>query len=335
MVNFIKTSSLIIILLFFPISFYFISINCNENNSLIENIDIDIYPIDVYNENWRIIIRIFCWKEIINVNWSEINRNGNIFYTNVIIEFGNRIAKDIGEVYSKAFCTGYYYEIKNIEEGNYTFILYINGKEYPDSIEHFTVKKEIEPYIVPFAIIYCEGEKWFAKVVLRSNMILEGIHWGDLEKDEYSFKINITIDKWTGTPKEYCAYESEEHIYDLGILKEGEYDFDIYINGEYSIASPNFEVKSRTSTIVTSSKLNEVAYTTSISSKIETTQTFEITSIILIPSTSSIAPTSIQKSIEKIKKEGIESWIIPLSLFIIVIIFTFFLYYILFKRKRI
>ena len=323
MINFIKFSSLIIIFLFFIISFYFniISINCNENNSLIENIDIDIYPIDVYKENWRIIIRIFCWKEIINANWSEINRNGNIFYTNVIIEFGNRIAKDIGEVYSKAFCTGYYYEITNLEEGNYTFILYINGKEYPDSIEYFTVEKEIKPYIIPLAIIYCEGEKWFAKIILRSNMILEGIHWGDIEKTEYGFKINITIDKWTGTPKEYCAYESEEHIYDLGILKEGEYDFDIYINGEYSIASPNFEVKNRTSTMITS--------------ETKATQTFEVTSSTLIPPTSSIVSTSIQKSIEKTKKEGIEQWIIPLSLFIIMIIATFFLYYILFRRKGI
>ncbi|MEM3407402.1 MAG: hypothetical protein QXY18_02090 [Nitrososphaerota archaeon] len=331
MIKYIKLPSLFIILLLFPISFYFniISINCNsEDNFPIEDIDIDIYPIDVYKENWRIIIRIFCWKEIINANWSEINRNGSILYANVIIKFGDRIAKSIEEVYSKAFCTGYLYEITNLEEGNYTFILYINGKEYPDSIEHFTVKKEIEIYVVPLAIIYFEEGRWIAKVTLRSNMITKGIHWGDLEKTKYGFKINITVEKWTGTPKEYCAYESEEHIYDLGILPEGEYDFDIYINGEYSIASPTFEVRPITDTIITFDVFTEATYTTSLIT--ETIQTSEVTSTIHASSkTSSIIPTLI---IEETKKGEVELWSISLLAFLI----SFFVsLYIFLKRRKI
>jgi hypothetical protein len=59
MVNFIKTSSLIMILLFFPISFYFniIPINCDSENNLHIEMSIDIYPdknftkwyVEIYN----------------------------------------------------------------------------------------------------------------------------------------------------------------------------------------------------------------------------------------------------------------------------------------------
>ena len=170
---FIKLLSSIIILLFF-ISFYFniILINCNENDSKILDVNIEIYP-DVYS-GWYAEILIRTIPNVTNIYSSHLNRNGNIFYLNVTIEFGENV-EDIRmnsawycyiENNSLELCKCYdlYFIEKGkysfLKEGNYSFILNINDKQY---IKNFTInRKEIPPIVKSFPYFFMnfyENEK--------------------------------------------------------------------------------------------------------------------------------------------------------------------------------
>ncbi|MFH7860318.1 MAG: hypothetical protein QXR03_04915 [Candidatus Aenigmatarchaeota archaeon] len=123
-----------IILLFFPISFYFniIPINCNSENNLQVKINIEIYSEGYGNSTkwYADIPNLFLRRNnesvvIEEIDWKEINRNGNIFYVDIQIKkFRNRIPYEIVLPKSNT------YELGFLEDGDYTFIVYVNGKLY-------------------------------------------------------------------------------------------------------------------------------------------------------------------------------------------------------------
>ncbi|MEM2265140.1 MAG: hypothetical protein QXX03_08160, partial [Nitrososphaerota archaeon] len=105
MINFTKLSSLMIIILFFPISFYFniISINYNLENNLQVNLSINIYSEGYGNfTKWYIAINnLFLERNneplvIEDIDWGKVNRNGNIFYVDIKIKkYRDRIPYEI------------------------------------------------------------------------------------------------------------------------------------------------------------------------------------------------------------------------------------------------
>jgi hypothetical protein len=354
MVNFIKISSLIIILLFFPISFYFniIPINCNENQKLIKDsiksIYVSIYPEEDYSK-WYAFIEIYLKENAaphIDIDWGEVNRNGNIFYVNISMKFINETLEfpviNRVNVYGLGF----------LEKGNYTFKLYINNELY--KTENFIIEKT-EPtlYYIVTPWIEWNGEEWIARVALDANMVPKGIHWGDVIKTKDGFMINIIVEEWTGNISKY-SYRYGEHNYSLGILEEGEYWFYVYVNGVIDTFVP-FEVSRILTTFTEIWSTATTTYTfigtyslfnTTIVYTVIVTDTYEkgkdITTYITIKVKEKSATTAITtetlttKTIEtKIKEKFEIENFIPLSLFIIVIMITILLYYFLFKRREI
>ncbi|MEM2526015.1 MAG: hypothetical protein QXI49_07495, partial [Candidatus Methanomethylicaceae archaeon] len=181
---FIKLPSFFIILLLsFPISFYFniIPINCNsENDSKILNAEIKIHP-DV-NVGWYAEIIIYTIPNVTSIHSSDLNRKGNIFYLNVSIEFGEKTGNieyspwyHYAENNSLELCRCYdlflfeggkYYYLR---EGNYSFILNVNNKTY---IKNFTINRENTPPIIEsFPYLFWNGEEWILRIEVCSNLI--------------------------------------------------------------------------------------------------------------------------------------------------------------------
>jgi hypothetical protein len=341
-----------IILLFFPISFYFniIQINCNENNSSIKSIYVSIYPEEDYSK-WYAFIEIYLEENAaphIDIDWGEVNRNGNIFYVNISMKFISKTLEfaPINRIHV--------YDLGFLEKGNYTFILYINSKLY--KTENFIVERT-EPmlYFSATPYIIWNGEEWIARVALDANMVPKGIHWGDVIKTKDGFMINIIVEEWTGNISKY-SYRYGEHNYSLGILPEGSYWFYVYVNGVIDTFVP-FDVSRILMTFTEIWSTVTTTYTfigtyslfnTTIVYTVIVTDTHregkDITTYITIKvkeksatitkllTTETLTTKTIEASKEKF---NIEQYTIPLSLFIIVIMITFLLYYILFKRKEI
>jgi hypothetical protein len=352
MVNFIKISSLIIILLFFPISFYFniIPINCDSENNLHVEMSIDIYPEGYGNSTkwYAEIYNLFLENNseplvIEDIDWGELNRNGNIFYVNILIKkFRNREKNEV--VWEKWNI----YELGILEEGNYSFIVYVNDKLY--ETKEFRAYREIKlglQYDFSPWLIW-NGEEWIASFKICSNMIPKGIHWGPLIRYKDEFLIDIDIDEWTGTPTEYLTVY-EERNYSLGILEEGNYTFYVYVNNNFNNLSifsisrtfityvPTIYTTTETCTIPdiisSNGKYYEIERTVT-ETRIETQKL--ITTTIKVKEKTTTTKPLITKTIEtKIKEKFEIENFIPLSLFIIVIMITILLYYILFKRREI
>ncbi|MDZ7375658.1 MAG: hypothetical protein ONB13_03460, partial [candidate division KSB1 bacterium] len=74
------------------------------------------------------------------------------------------------------------YYLGVLEDGNYTFIVYVNGKQYHDSIQEFIVESKIGLNFLAYPYIEWNGKEWIAKIALYSNMVPKGIRWGNIEK---------------------------------------------------------------------------------------------------------------------------------------------------------
>ncbi|MEM1575747.1 MAG: hypothetical protein QW755_06445 [Nitrososphaerota archaeon] len=385
MLKYIKIPSFFIILLFF-ISFYFniIPINCIENDSKILDVNIEIHP-DVYS-GWYACITILTVPNVTSIHSSRLYREGNTFYLNVTIEFGENVNVENFRIISEWHCyteddssklyncydlylfeNGKYYYLK---EGNYSFILNVNNKTY---IKNFTINRENTPPLVrTYPYLFWNGEEWILEVTLHSNLIPKEIFCLDpiLIEDKKIFEILIGIEEWEDEIPERTVIK--EYNFSLGILPEGEYWFHVYVNGKLNTFVP-YEVSrilttkawstvtdistyTKTysfsyTTITTTYTITEVyeeAYTTYTSIKVkESSEIGEPKTIMIIGKTTIILGTkTIQKSqtstktIQALKEipKGefkIEQFTIPTSLFIIVIMITFLLYYILFKRREI
>ncbi|MEM3420273.1 MAG: hypothetical protein QW806_08670 [Nitrososphaerota archaeon] len=382
MLKYIKSPSLFIILLFF-ISFYFniILINCIENDSKILNVEIKIHP-DV-NVGWYAEIIIHTIPNVTSIHSSRLYREGNIFYLNVSIEFGEKIGNiedspwyHYTENNSLELCRCYdlflfeggkYYYLK---EGEYSFILNVNNKTY---IKNFTINRENTPPIIEtFPYLFWNGEEWILKIEVCSNLIPKKIFCLDpiLIEDKKIFEILIGIEEWEDEIPERTVIK--EYNYSLGILPEGSYWFYIYVNGEFD-TSVLYDISRTFTTYVpttytttetyTFEYLNEtITETKTLSSKLITTtikvkESSEIgepktvmiigkTTIILGTKTNQKSQTlkettKTNQTFKETKKEipkeefKIEQYTIPIFLFIIVIMITFLLYYILFKRREI
>ena len=234
MIKFIKYSSLMIILLFFPISFYFniIPINCDFENNLHVKMSITIYPDENYTRWCVYVFDLFLESNnepliIEDIDWGEVNRNGNTFYINISIrEFRSRTKNGIVPILGESN----EYDLGPLESGNYTFIVYVNKEQY--CIKEFFIK-EIKPipYYVAIPHIKWNGEEWVARVELVSKMVPKGIHLGPLLRTKDGFEINITVEEWSKSPILKKFHEFGEYHYSLGILPEGKYWFCVYING--------------------------------------------------------------------------------------------------------
>ncbi|MEM3509177.1 MAG: hypothetical protein QXN52_07780 [Nitrososphaerota archaeon] len=400
MINFTKLSSLTIIILFFPISFYFniIPINCNSENNLQVDLSINIYSEGYGNSTkwYADIFYLFLRRNnetlvIEEIDWGEINRNGNVFYIDIQIKkFRNRNLNEI--VLPKS----YTYELGILEDGNYTFIVYVNGEKC--YTQEFTAYREIKlglQYNFGPALIW-NGEEWVAIFKIRSNMIPKGIRWGPLIRTKGGFLINIEIDEWVGTPTEYFNVYDERN-YSLGILPEGNCWFYVYVNDNFHSLSV-FDISNVITISTIKRHITTETYTITYTLEVYCNTTFidEVTTYLgleIINGTttyvtkirifkaftySSIGTTLIEKVYTATYEEGyietylstinvkktktailseetiktiqasqtsikenpkgefeIEQFIIPMSLFIIVIMITFLLYYILFKRREI
>ncbi|MEM2927746.1 MAG: hypothetical protein QXP60_02085 [Nitrososphaerota archaeon] len=399
MINFTKLSSLTIIILFFPISFYFniIPINCNSENNLQVNLSINIFPEGYGNSTkwYADIFYLFLRRNnetlvIEEIDWGEINRNGNVFYIDIQIKkYRNRNLNEI--VLPKS----YTYELGILEDGNYTFIVYVNGEKC--YTQEFTAYREIKlglQYNFGPALIW-NGEEWVAIFKIRSNMIPKGIRWGPLIRTKSGFLINIEIDEWVGTPTEYFNVYDERN-YSLGILPEGNCWFYVYVNDNFhslsvfdisnviTISTIKRHITTETYTITytlevycNTTFIDEVTTylgleiingTTTYVTKIRTFRAFTYSSIgttliekvytatyeeeyietylstINVKKTKTAIPSETTKTIQTFKETKkeipkeefkIEQFTIPISLFIIVIMITISLYYILFKRREI
>jgi len=125
LINFIKLSSLIIILLFFPIS---ININSNLNiSSKVPEISQAIILPTLEEDGLYAIATIFTQWNVTNIDWGNVKRNENAFLMNVKIEFGERI---YSELQFKAIRLEHKYKIGDIDIGEYSLKLYINGYDY-------------------------------------------------------------------------------------------------------------------------------------------------------------------------------------------------------------
>ncbi|MEM2743978.1 MAG: hypothetical protein QXX97_02650, partial [Nitrososphaerota archaeon] len=284
-----------------------------------------------------------------DIDWDKVNRNGNIFYVDIKIKkYRDRIPYEIVLPQSNT------YELGFLEKGNYTFIVYVNGKLY-STREFIGGKIELTLDAGAYPLIIWNGEEWIARVKLCSNRVPKGIHWGEIEKTEDGFEINVIVEEWVGPISEHC-YKYGEYNYSLGILPEGVYWFHSYINGSFGISTifkvsriltTFIETYSTVTNIFTLTEAYAFSYTTFTTTKTVTDIHREgqiITTYITIKvkekseETNSLT-TKITKTIQtsEIKKEEfkIEQFTIPIFLFIIVIMIIVSLYYILFKRREI
>jgi hypothetical protein len=390
LINFIKLSSLIIILLFFPIS---ININSNLNiSSKVPEISQAIILPTLEEDGLYAIATIFTQWNVTNIDWGNVKRNENAFLMNVKIEFGERI---YSELEFKAIRLEHKYKIGDIDIGEYSLKLYINGYDYgiinftinppPIPYEEFKELSEIERNYLK-AENFWSGKEWIMEVSLFLNFAPQKIDWGevryigkdyikigDCEKTIYIKGINITLNgKWLKV-KDIEVWYPYKHNYTLGLLPKGQISIEITINNFQDISlSYNFDSEFYIRTI-TSRYTATLTYIITGNGKTETlklpyedfkeetivstitifatykeetseiiespTSTFETTILKESPETT-ILETRTTKTIQtfkEIEKEEfkIEQYNIPIFLFIIVIIVTLFLYYILFKRREI
>jgi len=382
-INFIKLSSLIIILLFFPIS---ININSNLNiSSKVPEISQAIILPTLEEDGLYAIATIFTQWNITNIDWGNIKRNENVFLVNIKIDFGERVYSGLE---FKAIKLEHKYKIGDIDIGEYSLELYINEYDYgminftinppPIPYEEFKELSEIERNYLK-AENFWNGKEWIMEVSLFLNFAPQKIDWGearyigkdyikigDYEKTIYIKEINITLNgKWLKI-KDIEVWYPYEHNYTLGLLPKGQISINIMINNFQDISlSYNFDsefyirtITSRyTATltyIITGNGRTETlelpyeefteetivstitifaTYEEETSEIIEsTTSTFETTILEVSPETT-VLETRTTKTIQTFKE--IEQYNIPIFLFIIVIIVTLFLYYILFKRREI
>ena len=382
-INFIKLSSLIIILLFFPIS---ININSNLNiSSKVPEISQAIILPTLEEDGLYAIATIFTQWNITNIDWGNIKRNENVFLVNIKIDFGERVYSGLE---FKAIKLEHKYKIGDIDIGEYSLELYINEYDYgminftinppPIPYEEFKELSEIERNYLK-AENFWNGKEWIMEVSLFLNFAPQKIDWGearyigkdyikigDYEKTIYIKEINITLNgKWLKI-KDIEVWYPYEHNYTLGLLPKGQISINIMINNFQDISlSYNFDsefyirtIASRyTATltyIITGNGRTETlelpyeefteetivstitifaTYEEETSEIIEsTTSTFETTILEVSPETT-VLETRTTKTIQTFKE--IEQYNIPIFLFIIVIIVTLFLYYILFKRREI
>jgi len=151
------------------------------------------------------------------------------------------------------------------------------------------------------------------------------------------------IDEWIGNISEHF-YKYDEKNYSLGILEEGSYSIYAYINGEFDSLSI-FSISWTFTTYVPTTYTTTETYTEPIIiysngkyyQKIITTTKTTIETQKLITSTIKVKEKTTTKAIttETFKEKFEIENFIPLSLFIIVIMITILLYYILFKRREI
>jgi len=194
-------------------------------------------------------------------------------------------------------------------------------------------------------------EEWILRVKLISNMVPKGIHWDPLIRKEDKFIINVKVDEWTGNISEHF-YKYDEKNYSLGILEEGSYSIYAYINGEFDSLSI-FTISWTFTTYVPTTYTTTETCTEPIIiysngkyyQKIITTTETRIETQKLITSTIKVKEKTTTKAIttEALTTKTIEAYkekfeienFIPIFSFIIVIMITILLYYILFKRREI
>ncbi|MEM3407061.1 MAG: hypothetical protein QW806_09880 [Nitrososphaerota archaeon] len=394
MVNFTKFSSLIIILLFLPIQFNIISLNSNTYSKVIEVSDANILPI-LKEDGLYASVAIFTQWNVTNIDWGNFNRNGNVLFVNVKIDFGERV---YSEFEFKTIKLIHEYKIGDIDIGEYSLELYINDYKFkvtnftinPSPIPYEEFKESYEEWKNDFMKIehYWNGKEWIVKASLLLNFAPQEIDWGEVRRVSkevalkdykiiiYIREINITLNgKWLKVKDESVWYPYE-HNYTLGLLPKGQNSIFITINNfqEFNLSynlDTEFYIKTitkrwtTTSTHVIEEKgetitlalpyvesteetivstitmfateeifkvIPETITTTSIleETPIETTSIIEETKTTMLET-----ETKTIKTFEETKKEEIEQFTIPIFLFIIVIMITFLLYYILFKRRRI
>lgn len=180
-----------------------------------------------------------------------------------------------------------------LEDGDYTFIIYVNGKKCR-SVNFYAIREiKLFPQCDVYPRLIWNGEEWIAEFGIYSNMIVKGIHWGSLIETEDGFSINIEIDEISGTPIEHSILY-ERRNYSLGILPEGIICISAYINGEldsYAIFDISRTITTyipttytttevytfdyTTKTITTVEKYKLITSTIKVKEKTETTKTFQ------------------------------------------------------------
>ena len=294
----------------------------------------------------------------IKINFGEKISNSNIEKFENDYKIGD-IA--IGEYSLVLYINDYEYKIFN-------FI--VNPSSIP--IKEFEELIEIEKDFIKGEHIW-NGEEWIFKISLFLNFVPEKIDWGEVNTfNERIRNANITMSgKWI--KEKDGALFFYEHNYSLGILPEGQNSFNVILKNfnDYGLfysfyVSEYYEktiIKTYTVTETHTMKIGEenvtlevpiICYTEEVTRiKVKTatiTSTFEKTEkeetsefeTITTTSMSETTATAITtkplttKTIEMSTKEKFEiENFIPIFSFIIVIIITILLYYILFKRREI
>jgi hypothetical protein len=271
-----------------------------------------------------------------DIDWGNVSRNGSILYVNIQIKKYREAEEN--EI---APFVAYQYELVNLEEGKYTFNVYVNGKLC--ETREFGITKEV-PMLqcsVSLQLIWNE-EEWILRVKLISNMVPKGIHWDPLiRKSKDKFIINVIVDEWIGNISEHF-YKYDEKNYSLGILEEGSYSIYAYINGEFdslSIVSISWTFTTYVPTTYTTTETYTEPIIIYSNGKyyqeiITTTKTI-IETQKLITTTIKIKTTTKAITTEAFKEKFEIENFVPIFSFIIVIMITILLYYILFKRREI
>jgi hypothetical protein len=367
---FIKFPSLILILLFF-----FIPINLKIYSGIKEIEFADIFIISKEDGFYakaiiftRYNVKNIDWGNInrrenkffinIKINFGEKISNSDLEKFENDYKIGDI---DIGEYSLALYINDYEYKIFN-------FI--VNFPPIP--IEEFEELIEIEKDFIKGENIW-NGEEWIFKISLFLNFVPEKIDWGEVNTfNERIRNANVTMSgKWI--KEKDGALFFYEHNYSLGILPEGQNSFNIILKNfnDYGLFYSFYVSEYYEKTIVKTYTVMEthtmkiggenvtlevpiVCYTQEVTRiKVKTipiTSTFEKTEKEKTSKFETITTTSIfettttaittealtTKTIEtKIKEKFEIENFIPLSLFIIVIMITILLYYILFKRREI
>ncbi|MEM5831240.1 MAG: hypothetical protein QXO40_03495, partial [Candidatus Aenigmatarchaeota archaeon] len=188
MVKYIKIPSLIIILLFFPIQFNMISLNSNTYSKVIEVSDANILPI-LKEDGLYASVAIFTQWNVTNIDWGNFNRNGNVLFVNVKIDFGERLYSIFEFIEIKLI---HEYKIGDIDIGEYSLELYINGHKFkvtnftinPSPIPYEEFKESYEEWKNDFMKIehYWNGKEWIVKASLLLNFAPQEIDWGEVRR---------------------------------------------------------------------------------------------------------------------------------------------------------
>ncbi|MEM2209583.1 MAG: hypothetical protein QXM32_05050 [Nitrososphaerota archaeon] len=246
-----------------------ININLNSNTySQVSKISqAFLYPI-LKEDGLYAIAMISTRYNVTNIDWGNVNRNGNVFFVNIKIDFGE-IAFSLFE--PGAIELIHEYKIGDIDIGEYSLELYINDYNYgiidftinpsPIPYEELIKLAEIEGfYIEDFKFIgvdkgyyikgkdFWNGKEWIFEVSLFLNFAPQKIDWGEaryIGKDYikignyeitiYIREINITLNgKWLKL-KEVPILYHYEHNYTLGLLPKGQQSIWVNINNYQDI----------------------------------------------------------------------------------------------------